>query len=469
MVSPMPIEDTLRHATRTYVRAALELLRASENRIADQSGLLEWTRCGESGFVLEPRRRPWWERELLKQLSDMRAGREYAELVGELERHPTTAALLDQEVGTTSSSRSVERSDLADELVWRMAARGAADEFDDTAFDQEYAEWLSKLSATHIDQVCIVPLLGFSSDTLPIELTSEAAIERICDADLVRLLSSGIAISWRPPLPNGTVFLTAAEAPVGLRIVRHLLRAVGATVSIPASTKHWEETNDLAEAVLVALRLFKSGRVAASGFVEFHEGWPLGASTMFGTLRDFPPPSRPGRLAYNLSISDAHDFAAFFSRFHKAATAAPEVVGFATRRFAYALDRTRAEDQILDLMIAAEALLLTGLNAELSYRLALRGAFFLGHDAASRAQLHAFLANAYDVRSKIAHGTRPKPSKLRRLDGTPCADLPAFVDELAGVVRAALLRAIDHATQHGAFPRGGEFEALIVAGEPHGS
>lgn len=77
----------------------------------------------------------------------------------------------------------------------------------------------------------------------------------------------------------------------------------------------------------------------------------------------------------------------------------------ALRRFSYSCVRHDNEDKIIDLMIAAETLFLHGKNeGEKGFRLALRAAYFLGTDSASRKQVYDRMRKAYGLRSKLVHG-----------------------------------------------------------------
>lgn len=61
-------------------------------------------------------------------------------------------------------------------------------------------------------------------------------------------------------------------------------------------------------------------------------------------------------------------------------------------------------DRIIDSAICLEAILLKGVESELSYRQAIRGAHLLGGSDSERLDTFRFLRKAYDRRSKIVHG-----------------------------------------------------------------
>src|SRR5262249_37377475 len=86
----------------------------------------------------------------------------------------------------------------------------------------------------------------------------------------------------------------------------------------------------------------------------------------------------------------------------------------AVRRFAEGLRRAMADDQALDLAIAAEALFLAGEDdhAELSRQFRTRAAIWLSADPTDRRQISVDFRELYKARSAIAHGGQVKPDKL---------------------------------------------------------
>jgi len=75
--------------------------------------------------------------------------------------------------------------------------------------------------------------------------------------------------------------------------------------------------------------------------------------------------------------------------------------------------RYREDDAIIDYAIGLEALLLKDINAELSYRFALRGATILAWDSGEKEKFFIQLQDFYDIRSKIVHGGQVDSIKLR--------------------------------------------------------
>ncbi len=66
--------------------------------------------------------------------------------------------------------------------------------------------------------------------------------------------------------------------------------------------------------------------------------------------------------------------------------------------------RTADEDKLIDLVISTEALFSPGLEGELKFRIAQRGALLLGAEASERRRVFKLLRRAYDARSALVHG-----------------------------------------------------------------
>jgi hypothetical protein len=88
------------------------------------------------------------------------------------------------------------------------------------------------------------------------------------------------------------------------------------------------------------------------------------------------------------------------------------------QRLAEGGSRDRPEDAVIDYAIGLERLLLSGLNSELSYRFALRGATVLSWEKGNSQSFYNSLKNFYDLRSFIVHGSirKKNPPKLKPVD-----------------------------------------------------
>jgi hypothetical protein len=90
----------------------------------------------------------------------------------------------------------------------------------------------------------------------------------------------------------------------------------------------------------------------------------------------------------------------------------------AVSRLSLAKRRKKIEDKILDLTIALEMVLLSGIKEQLGFTFRLRGSWLIGSDSATRKEIHDTLKNLYEYRSSVAHtGILEKndPAKIKAI------------------------------------------------------
>jgi len=207
--------------------------------------------------------------------------------------------------------------------------------------------------------------------------------------------------------------------------------------------------------------LFKAGRVSSGGTFQYASEWDgselipvsAGLTQSFGWFAAEP---------YLLLEDDATRFREFWSMFD-AVHSRREIEG-SIRRFGFAADRTRADDEIVDLMIAAESLLMQRgdekYRGEIRFRLSVRAASLLADTPEQRLSAFRFMRRAYDARSKIVHGGTLSESHLVGLDGSQLS-VDGFADSLEDAVRKALHKAMDRLASGEGFPP--DWDSLMFA------
>jgi len=107
----------------------------------------------------------------------------------------------------------------------------------------------------------------------------------------------------------------------------------------------------------------------------------------------------------------------------------------AADRFKSAYERHNVEDQLIDFVIAFEALFLrheAGLRSKLSQRVAL----YSDDNPMKRARLFKLVRDAYDIRSNLVHGGRK--SKIEKILKKRDMNLAAFVIEIEDLLRKCI-------------------------------
>lgn len=260
-------------------------------------------------------------------------------------------------------------------------------------------------TATPIGTLVIAPLVQFSSDYEPLEVTGSTVI-RLQTARERELL-----FDWFKPL-----YLLD----LGLHESRFCFASI-----VPAGTPSPSTAENEFHRIISALRLHKRGNVSFNVIATWSsphsdEGqptfvWSLSAS------------SRGPR--YELNKSDLSEVSQLAGQLNNVQE--DQHLMRVISRFEDTYNRSRAEDKLIDYWIALEALFSArGETTELAFKAALRIARYVGRTRREGNTTFQLIKKSYTMRSKIVHG-EPAPSEVREItDQTE--------DILRRVVRAAL-------------------------------
>ena len=132
-------------------------------------------------------------------------------------------------------------------------------------------------------------------------------------------------------------------------------------------------------------------------------------------------------------------------------------LALALRRFNLSYDRHHPEDQLIDQMIAFEALYLSGDDrTEKSFRLALRSSYFL-EAGAQRKDVYRDMKCAYNLRSTIVHGGM---ASLPTIKGTQMS-MDNFAGKIEEYLRRTLSKFLNLSQQPGATPMLVQWDDLL--------
>jgi Apea-like HEPN len=319
--------------------------------------------------------------------------------------------------------------------------------------------WVEELRRPSDRVTVVIALREFDASRLPITLEPGLVIDQLTEDEIAVALQLGGGVK--------SIALDERSVARTFAIKKEFESRLFTREVPPAEQPREQAARDDAEKraglVLPALRLFKAGNVSASATFQYTRGFGGGVRSVQGGIG----PSFGWHAAdpYQLNDEDITDFQAFwvaFKKVHNRRAIAP-----ALRRFQFAADRALPDDEIVDLMIAAEALFLREMDeqyrGELSFRLSTRTASLLGKTLEERLRLFKFMRRAYDTRSVIVHGGVPKGDDLLGLAGEPVT-IQVFADDLEGVLRDALKTAMLSLASGKPFPP--DWSKLMFAGPP---
>jgi hypothetical protein len=339
--------------------------------------------------------------------------------------------------GTNSSAR--ERSQSAKGLMTRVLDLGMRDglgRFDAEYFEYEYRRFEDAYYCPDIVYEVVAPLPGLAI-ARSLQLSDDLEITTVPVQDLDSTARKMGRRSGPPFHDNVCIVRTKCRLP---KVVGDNHQPNRQAREADLATER--AAHDRIDLVVNALRLAGIENAYSSAIIHRPSKWAFDQDRFFrGRFQPY--------LFYVSNLEDQwlDGFEQFWQSFQNAAAKKRNFLDVAIRRFGYAHERQRAEDRIIDLMISAEALFFSDYNkdnyiGEIRYRLSMRAALFLASEPESKRTIFRWMRDAYDLRSKLAHGGEISGVKLpKRPDGT-AVDLEEFVSAIQTYLRSALVKAI---------------------------
>lgn len=349
---------------------------------------------------------------------------EYKICLDALDGDPIISSQLNVMVGI-HSRRS--RTPTTESLARRLLDLGTGNDysFDPERFDLEYEDFERAFYEPDFVYEVVAPLHG------------------LLMSDSIKLADDLEVSPLRPEeMSDARKANPLRERQCAVRTTYRLPKVIGDDIEIILEDTEKERAiqtrvNDRIEQVVHAFRVFGADFVFPIDIAHRASKWLYGGDSVF------PAKVLGDTLASNyLDQPTAESFRHFWVALQNEGVQKRRFLNVAVRRFGYACERHRTEDKIIDLLISAEALLMCDVNknaylGEIRYRFATRAAFFIGTVAANRKTIFRHMRDAYDERSKLAHGARPKRQGR---------ELEEFVGMTQEYIRRALRRAITLAT-----------------------
>ncbi|WP_146073555.1 HEPN domain-containing protein [Amycolatopsis sp. CA-126428] len=445
-------------ALRGWIDEAIAKLQGLPNGIVVSSAVRRWG-CDEDG-VFRARERPVnaWNSGYRDQLQELPG---WQSVVDAAQGDERISRQLDTLVGTVQSATRVEA------IHTGLVVLPSPDELSrvDDAFDERYVKLEGYLKADELESATVWPVPGLTGEPLPVSLEPDIELGMMSNAELSLALEFAIV---RPNFPTQAIFFARPEDRSCIRYRYRLPKIVGMPDAVDTeASQALEETADrISSDFEEALATVLPRPTLTVGRFTYSSSWrPHGYGVTFRSesrnsyfTRHELDQGQVGEFLDVWRVLRQPDF----QRKNRG-------LALALRRLSYQAQRERPEDELLDIMIAAEALYLSEAGnesdrGELKYRLALRAAFWA--DAAEtdigRRDIFKLMRTAYDVRSAVAHGGTPKPKDIK-VRGEQVA-LKELVNEARHVVAAGCRKAVAAvASSGGSWPPA--WEDLILPGQ----
>jgi len=348
---------------------------------------------------------------------------DFAELKKDIEADPLIASHLGNTVGTELQTEHISLEKVLNRFLLdyfkseqgRAALAHVVFDKNRSAVPEEAA--LSKIVSQYerafdSDRVSVeffTILEGFRMEPLQVQLESNLLLEGLDTKAVVALWNSDKGVRESFPLWG---FYNKSPQQIHGRLKVHIetQKLVFSTGSQPEPTPKSVEIEAINSLALAtdALRLLKPGAVSMGPIFARSNSPFLCPRTFFLPWVGSSPYGEP----YSLDTADFEPLTSVVSAIRSARQTSKKqqkALLLAVDRISRSSVRIRKEDALLDVMIALEALVLSGagdptIRGELRFRLSLYVARFLARNRGERERLYKLVRKAYDLRSKVVHG-----------------------------------------------------------------
>jgi hypothetical protein len=424
----------LRQAMLAWARDAVAALSAGPEP-DEWRDLRRWQRDEDGIFRNTERTAPLWNRSAVAEAMQLRSWRAVKEA---FQTNDRLRVQVDTLVGT-SRSRGRFEVETAGKLV--LPRPNEVNDLED-AFGRRYTKLETYLAAREFELAEVWPIPGLTSSQFPIMLEPDLELDWMSDEELAAALNTDLI----PRTFGQSQVLFAEESKQAcMRYRFRLPKVVGdQDTADPDFQERERRLAGIQETLQQALALLVADPVAIAGRMSLEVDPTLRSGVAYQPL----VLTRSQRFRQlEMDASMAAELAQVWGQLRRPGL--HKAIGLALRRLSYQAGRDRVEDEIVDILVAAEALYLSGIESptELGFRLALRAAAFSDPSTLggmTRREVYGTMNKAYGVRSKIVHGDVPRASDLKVRGAR--VSLTEFVQAIEDVIRQALREAVSRST-----------------------
>lgn len=341
-------------------------------------------------------------------LHEFEASSDYDNVVWALDNDPLIDKHLGKMVGTSEETTRIQVYPM---LRWFLGEYFRKANGSETIEQQALDSCIKSLESAFVSETVNVDFLSvlcnFKMDPDVIDLGSDVILQGLNCQDVSSLWNSHGGLQQLFPM-TGFPLSSPSDISGVLRFRKQYLKQIisGDPPLRKPVLVSTQETANLFATVITGLRLLKSGAVRMGPIFKTPD-FPFmtgSTSVLQGAILH-----RHGEETYSLLQSDIDSLKDVVGALRKISPSSRNAMTTGINRISYASERASAEDALIDIMIALEALVLSGVGAakyrgELRFRLSLYIARFLAKDESERVRLYKLVREAYDLRSKIVHG-----------------------------------------------------------------
>jgi hypothetical protein len=364
-----------------------------------------------------------WQLLLLDTAAERSKLKSYENCLIVLRANTTIAPQLGTSVGTALIQSARQEQQVIDQVLTRLLIEQKRYEITQAEVDDGYGNFAQDLFCKIVIVDVVAPLAAVSVHQ-PVKLEDHLVLRRLtkADSDALRALgmdndllppTSGIAARYELPFTIGSPNPTEREKALSAR----------------------ETVNQSIERVVWLLNLMYSSDAGCRGTCE----------TMIppmGNIFQYWGGSRKIVYPHNhLGEDRAKEIKVLWDDCRDGNVWKRSALHTAIRRFSYGLERLRDDDTIVDLVIAAEAILLENVDdpkyrGEIKYRFCFNGALCAKDIGIDPVTAYKHLSMSYDMRSQFVHGGESQKDDKA---------LKPIIAELTKLIRSIILEGIHRA------------------------
>ena len=349
---------------------------------------------------------PDWYSPMWGVLYELEETPEFREFKVAVELDAELGSRMNTMIGTKSQRRRMEPRDFLQILVHRLVHKNPDTlDIDDEQLVDLWNTTVRSLLARTVTVRYWSILENVEIPIGPREILESVYLRGLSDEEVEQLWDNNLLVQEYYPfyghyhssiLEVQTVIETEAEEDVV--VGDHKIESTSALSSS-------QRAHTSFETILTTLRLLKSEPIIMTPIFEVRKD-VFGGTGAYGTripmLKPFGGPCK-------LIDDDLDELGDLLRVVNHPASRQSRSVTVCLRRIGFANTRMSDEDKLLDIMMALEALVLTGSGSpedrgELVFRLAIRLARFLGENADEMRGIYDLVRAAYKLRSKVIHG-----------------------------------------------------------------
>lgn len=389
----MATDDTFYRKTKNFVVKSLEVL----EKIKDREGIplgplqeefsIEERSGGGFGTTSRFVQKSDFSYLIIKNWEKIKELLEYEECKKCMYENKTINEHLDKLVGTVEWKHRIDIDSCLRMLILKIISESGSLKFNEKIFEEYFEKLRDFFTNDKLQFRAFTPLEGFIADINEIQLDDNLRIFKIPTHKLEELLKNSTYL----PIPHFEML----SLKFGIERIYETDKTIGKELGRPPDTPT-QETGRIFDEAISALRLIKSGTLGYNFIRTEALDWnPIGGSSISSGIFTYPYFG-----AYSLKKDEISDLKEIFKKLKNK----PKFLDMPLRYFNYAHTRERPEDKLIDYMIAFEGLFVKE-KAELSYRLSLRVAAFLGENRDEKGEIFTLMRRTYDLRSDIVHGS----------------------------------------------------------------